>query len=174
MSEPVIEVKGLVKRYGDLVAVGGIDFELLPGRCLGVLGPNGAGKTTTTEILVGLTQRDEGSVRLLGRTWEDDSEELRSRIGVQLQETRFADKMKVHETLRLFGSFYDDARPPAEMMDLIGLGKKAEARVVELSGGQRQRLALGCALANHPELLFLDEPSTGARSPSAASGLGGG
>jgi ABC-2 type transport system ATP-binding protein len=154
--------RGLVKRYGDLVAVAGVDLEVRTGECFGLLGPNGAGKTTTIEILEGLTRADAGEVELLGRRWgtrEDHA--LRERLGVQLQETQLADKLTVEETVRLFRSFYRNGRTVEEVISLVGLEEKRRGRVGKLSGGQRQRLALACALVSNPELLFLDEPTTG-------------
>ncbi|MEL6396963.1 MAG: ABC transporter ATP-binding protein [Planctomycetota bacterium] len=160
-SEVAVSARGLVKRYGDLVAVAGIDLEARRGRCLGVLGPNGAGKTTTIEILEGLKKADEGEVRVLGRAWSDDPRWIQERIGVQLQETDFQDRLKVFELLRLFRSFYDDGMTIDEVIEIIGLEEKRDAAVKTLSGGQRQRVAIGCALLNRPEVLFLDEPTTG-------------
>jgi ABC-2 type transport system ATP-binding protein len=159
--EPAVVAQGLVKRYGDLVAVDGIDFEVARGTCLGVLGPNGAGKTTTIEILEGLKPPDAGTVRVLGRSWNDDPRAIQERIGVQLQETDFQDKLTVVELLRMFASFYRDTTDIDEVVQTIGLEEKRSARVKALSGGQRQRLAVGCALLNRPEILFLDEPTTG-------------
>jgi len=157
-----IRCRGLVKRYGELVAVGGVDLEVRPGECFGLLGPNGAGKTTTVEILEGLTPADEGEVELLGRRWgAGDDHALRERLGVQLQETQLADKLTVEETVRLFRSFYREGRSVDEVVALVGLEEKRRARVGKLSGGQKQRLALACALVSDPELLFLDEPTTG-------------
>jgi ABC-2 type transport system ATP-binding protein len=156
-----IEARQLVKRYGDLTAVGGIDITARAGTCLGLLGPNGAGKTTSIEVLEGLMPADAGSVHILGSTWSDDARGIRQRIGVQLQETRLPEKLSVDEVLRLFRSFYTRGRNTDEILDLVGLTEKRRSRVVNLSGGQRQRLALGCALVNKPELLFLDEPTTG-------------
>jgi ABC-2 type transport system ATP-binding protein len=161
MNDAAIEVRGLVKRYGDFTAVKGIDLRLERGRCLGLLGPNGAGKTTSIEIIVGLRNADEGEVRVLGREWGRDDREIRRRIGVQLQETRFPDRITVAETLRAFGAFYAKGPSPDEILELVGLEAKATTRVSKLSGGQHQRLALGCALVNDPELIFLDEPTTG-------------
>lgn len=160
-ADPAVRVQGLVKRYGDLVAVDGIDFDVRRGRCLGLLGPNGAGKTTTIEILEGLKPADAGTVEVLGRTWDRDRRWIQQRIGVQLQETDFQEKLTVHEILRLFASFYERSEPLEAVLATIGLEEKRRSRVNELSGGQRQRLALGCAIISRPELLFLDEPTTG-------------
>ncbi|MCB9832147.1 MAG: ABC transporter ATP-binding protein [Planctomycetes bacterium] len=156
-----IAARGLVRRFGDLTAVAGIDLEARAGSCLGLLGPNGAGKTTTIEMLEGLQSPDEGEISILGRSWATDAAGIRERIGVQLQETSFQDKLSVQETLSLFASFYRRPRPVPEVLALVNLTEKATARVHQLSGGQRQRLALGCALVNAPEVLFLDEPTTG-------------
>ncbi|MEE8143473.1 MAG: ABC transporter ATP-binding protein [Planctomycetota bacterium] len=156
-----IEAKGLIKRYGDLVAVGGLDLHVERGTCLGLLGPNGAGKTTTIEILEGLTTPDEGEVTIFGLEWHNARRKLHERIGVQLQETRLSEKLTVVEVLRLFASFYQRSRTPEEVVDLVGLTEKRVVRYDKLSGGQKQRLALGCALVNEPDLLFLDEPTTG-------------
>ena len=156
-----VRVSGLTKRYGDLVAVRGIDFEVRQGTCMGILGPNGAGKTTTIEILEGLKQPDSGEVEVLGRSWAKDAEAIRERIGVQLQETVLTEKMTVEETVRLFRSFYARGADCSDVLELVGLTEKRAARVGDLSGGQKQRLALGCALVNEPKLLFLDEPTTG-------------
>lgn len=132
------------------------------GECFGLLGPNGAGKTTTVEMLEGLTLPDEGSVEILGRRWgQGNDRAIRERIGVQLQEAQFADKLTVEETVRLFRSFYSRGRDPREVISAVGLEEKRRARVGKLSGGQKQRLALACALVGDPELLFLDEPTTG-------------
>ena len=161
-STSAVRCLGLVKRYEDVVAVAGIDLEVRAGECFGLLGPNGAGKTTTVEILEGLTRADAGAVELLGRRWGAGADHaLRERLGVQLQETQLADKLTVEETVRLFRSFYRDGRSVDEVIGLVGLEEKRRARVGKLSGGQKQRLALACALVSDPELLFLDEPTTG-------------
>jgi ABC-2 type transport system ATP-binding protein len=154
-------VRSLRKAYRDVVAVSGIDLDVHPGECFGLLGPNGAGKTTTIEICEGLTQPDSGEVLVLGRTWGKDSNELRQKLGIQLQETQLTDKLTVAESILLFRSFYHQGPTVDEIIALVQLGEKRNARISALSGGQKQRLALACALVGDPELLFLDEPTTG-------------
>jgi ABC-2 type transport system ATP-binding protein len=154
-------VRGLRKAYSDVVAVDGLDLEVVTGECFGLLGPNGAGKTTTIEICEGLTAPDAGSVELLGLRWEDDAAELRQRLGVQLQETQLSEKLTVNETLNLFRSFYRRGPSVSEVIAMVQLDEKRTSRVGGLSGGQKQRLALACALVGDPDLLFLDEPTTG-------------
>jgi ABC-2 type transport system ATP-binding protein len=141
--------------------VDGIDLEVLRGECFGLLGPNGAGKTTTIEICEGLTAPDGGTVILLGLNWQRSARELRQRIGVQLQETQFPEKLTVEETIRLFRSFYRRGMSVEEAIQMAQLEEKRRSRVGTLSGGQKQRLAMACALVGDPELLFLDEPTTG-------------
>jgi ABC-2 type transport system ATP-binding protein len=156
-----VRCDALHKRYGDLVAVDGLSLTVQRGECFGLLGPNGAGKTTTIEILEGLLPPDAGDVEVLGLTWRRHAPELRQRLGIQLQETQLADKLTVGETLRLFRSFYQAGRPVDELLRLVELEGKRDSWVMKLSGGQKQRLALACALAGAPDLLFLDEPTTG-------------
>ena len=163
-AAPAIRCHGLVKRYKDVVAVAGVDLEVRAGECFGLLGPNGAGKTTTVEVLEGLIPYDEGTVEVLGRHWGRGARadrELRDRLGIQLQETRLPDKLTVREVVRLFGSFHARSRGVEETIATVELESKADARVEALSGGQRQRLGLACALVGDPDLLFLDEPTTG-------------
>ncbi|MGK4003262.1 ABC transporter ATP-binding protein [Sorangium sp. So ce1036] len=160
-AAPALVCRGLVKRYGDVVAVSGLDLEVRRGECFGLLGPNGAGKTTTVEILEGLTRPDGGEVEVLGERWVGDGIALRARLGIQLQETRFPDKLRVSEVIALFRSFYPRGLDPDAALRQVSLQEKSRAFVRALSGGQKQRLSLACALAGDPEVLFLDEPSTG-------------
>jgi ABC-2 type transport system ATP-binding protein len=156
-----LRVRELRKTYDDVVAVDGLDLEVRPGECFGLLGPNGAGKTTTIEICEGLTRADSGEVEVLGRRWGRDDRELRERLGISLQETQFSEKLTVIETVRLFRSFYRRGPAAEAVIGMVQLGEKSRARVGQLSGGQKQRLALACSLVGGPELLFLDEPTTG-------------
>jgi ABC-2 type transport system ATP-binding protein len=158
---PVIEVEGLRKRYGRLVAVDGIAFQVARGEIFGLLGPNGAGKTTTVEILEGIRRPDEGTVRVLGIDASRQAARIKERIGVQLQAAALYPRLTVRELLDLFGSFYEHRRPAAELIDELDLAERAGARTSELSGGQQQRLSVALALVNRPELVFLDEPTTG-------------
>jgi ABC-2 type transport system ATP-binding protein len=160
-AELAIACRGLHKRYGDCHAVRGLDLEIRAGECFGLLGPNGAGKTTTIEILEGLLAATEGEVEVLGRTWERDERVIRERVGITLQETRLSDKLTVRESLQLFRSFYSVGRSVDELLASVSLEDKQGARYEHLSGGQKQRLAVACALAGDPDLLFLDEPTTG-------------
>jgi ABC-2 type transport system ATP-binding protein len=157
----VIRCSNLVKRYDDVLAVDGISLEVRRGECFGLLGPNGAGKTTTVEIFEGLLDRDAGEVEILGQTWERAGRKIRERIGITLQETQFIDKLTVLETLVLFRSFYRNGPDPEAVLKWVELGEKANARFGKLSGGQKQRLSVACSLVGDPELLFLDEPTTG-------------
>jgi ABC-2 type transport system ATP-binding protein len=156
-----LHVRSLRKAYQDVVAVDGLDLDIYPGECFGLLGPNGAGKTTTIEICEGLNTPDAGEVLVLGRRWGRDDRGLRELLGISLQETQFSEKLTVGETVQLFRSFYRVGASPAEVIAMVQLQEKAGSRVGQLSGGQKQRLALACALVGDPELLFLDEPTTG-------------
>src|SRR6185312_10117554 len=159
--DAALRVRGLRKEYKDVVAVDGLDLEVRRGECFGLLGPNGAGKTTTIEICEGLTEPDAGDVEVLGMRWSTQGEQLRKRLGIQLQETQLSDKQTVMETVEMFRSFYRQGPRPEELIETMQLSEKAKSRVGGLSGGQKQRLALACALVGDPELLFLDEPTTG-------------
>jgi ABC-2 type transport system ATP-binding protein len=158
---PALSCRGVVKRYGEVVALDGLDLEVAVGECFGLLGPNGAGKTTTVEILEGLLAPDAGEVVVLGERWKGEGLALRRRLGVQLQETVFPNKLRVEEVVRLFASFYPGGPGAEEAIAAVELGDKRRAFVRELSGGQKQRLSLACALVGDPELVFLDEPTTG-------------
>ena len=156
-----VSVSDLHKSYGQLEAVRGISFEIAEGEVFGLLGPNGAGKTTTIEILEGYRERDAGEVEVLGqdphradRTWHE-------RLGVVLQSSSLYPNLTVRESLRIFGGYYTSARDPGEVIELVGLTEKADNRVRTLSGGQKRRLDLGIALVGDPDLVFLDEPTTG-------------
>jgi ABC-2 type transport system ATP-binding protein len=159
---PAIRCQRLVKRYGDLVAVAGIDLEVKRGVCFGLLGPNGAGKTTTVEMLEGLQPPTSGSIELFGVAWgKGQDQSLRERIGVQLQATELGDRLHVDEVFRLFRSFYPHGRDPESLLDLVDLRDSRHQQFSRLSGGQKQRVAVATALAGQPDLLFLDEPTTG-------------
>jgi ABC-2 type transport system ATP-binding protein len=160
-AESALRCRGLVKRYDQVMALAGLDLEVRRGECFGMLGPNGAGKTTAVEIFEGLRSADAGEVEVLGERWHGDGLGLRRRLGIQLQETKFPDKLHVREVLSLFRTFYPRGLAVADVMTLVGLEEKADAQVRTLSGGQKQRLSLACALIGEPELLFLDEPTTG-------------
>lgn len=161
-DSPALAVRGLVKRFGDLTAVNGIDLQFPRGQVFGLLGPNGAGKTTTIKMLEGLIDADGGEIELLGMRWgAGNDDDIRQRIGVQLQDAQVGDKSTVFETVRLFRSFYARGRKLDEVLDLVALQEKRDTQVHQLSGGQRQRLTLACALVGDPDLLFLDEPTTG-------------
>jgi ABC-2 type transport system ATP-binding protein len=160
-TAPAISVRGLRKTYGSVEAVQGIDFEVRRGEVFGLLGPNGAGKTTTVEILEGYRERDGGEVEVLGSDPASAGGEWRERIGVVLQSSAMYETLTVVEMLRLFAGYYREPRPVDEVVSLVGLEEKREERVRRLSGGQRRRLDLGLALVGDPELIFLDEPTTG-------------
>src|SRR5690349_18458117 len=169
-AEPVIRVTGLEKRYGATRAVDGVRFEVQPGTVFGLLGPNGAGKTTTVEVLEGLRAPDAGDVRVLGVDAVHHPDQLKPRIGVSLQTAALYPKLTVVEVLDLFRSFYGTGRSTDELVALMDLGEKRSTRTQDLSGGQRQRLSVALALVNDPELVFLDEPTTG-MDPAARRAL---
>jgi ABC-2 type transport system ATP-binding protein len=161
IGEAVIDVRDLRKRYGDVDAVDGVTFDVRKGEVFGLLGPNGAGKTTTVEILEGLRTPDAGDVRVLGLDVAKDAGALKERIGLALQTAALYPKLTVGELLDLFASFYKRTRPVSELLELLDLTEKRNAQTKVLSGGQRQRLSVALALINEPELVFLDEPTTG-------------
>jgi ABC-2 type transport system ATP-binding protein len=160
-GKSALSVRRLRKAYKDVTAVDGVDLDVRPGECFGLLGPNGAGKTTTLEICEGLAIADSGDVEVLGLRWERDATELRQRLGIQLQETQLSEKLSVLETIRLFRSFYRQGPEPSAVIALVQLDEKQNSWVGTLSSGEKQRLALACALVGDPDLLFLDEPTTG-------------
>ncbi|HEX6040576.1 ABC transporter ATP-binding protein [Longimicrobium sp.] len=160
-AAPAIRCRGLHKRFGQTVAVRSLDLEVRRGECFGLLGPNGAGKTTTIEILEGLQPLNGGEVEILGMRWDRDAAAIRQRLGVQLQESEFPDRLTAGEIVRMFRAFYDQGPSVEELIDFVQLAEKADTQVRHLSGGQRQRLSVACALAGEPDILFLDEPTTG-------------
>jgi ABC-2 type transport system ATP-binding protein len=160
-GEIAIRCEGLRKSYGTTVAVRSLDLTIFRGECFGLLGPNGAGKTTTVEILEGLTRPDDGRVEVLGMGWERDGKRIRRRLGIQLQEAQLTERQRVEEAIRLFRSFYPSGPTVDELIDQVQLQEKRRTYVRDLSGGQRQRLSVACALAGDPDILFLDEPTTG-------------
>jgi ABC-2 type transport system ATP-binding protein len=157
----VVEVRDLYKYYGDIRAVDGISLAVEPGEIFGMLGPNGAGKSTSVEIVEGIRKMDCGYVRVLGLDPLSDSARLRNRIGIQLQSTSLYPKLNVIEHLKMFGRLYERSRDPDEIIDLIGLRERVSGLSQDLSGGQQQRLSVGLAMINDPEIVFLDEPTTG-------------
>jgi ABC-2 type transport system ATP-binding protein len=156
-----ISVRGLRKSYGELEAVRGVDFEIEEGEVFGLLGPNGAGKTTTVEILEGYRKRDAGEVSVLGHDPERPGREFRERVGVVLQQSSLWPNLTVRELHRMFAGYYARPRDVDDVIDLVGLAEKRDARAKTLSGGQKRRLDLGLALVGDPDLVFLDEPTTG-------------
>jgi ABC-2 type transport system ATP-binding protein len=160
-TQPVISVSELRRHYGDVKAVDGVSFEVHRGEVFGLLGPNGAGKTTTIEILEGLNRADSGSISVLGFDPKRQAEELKERIGVQLQAASLYPDLSVSELVELFATFYAKRLPAQRLIDQLGLEERKDALTKELSGGQRQRLSIALALVNDPELIFLDEPTTG-------------
>jgi ABC-2 type transport system ATP-binding protein len=161
-NDPVIEVKNVWKSFKTVQAVKGIDLKIPKGQFVALLGPNGAGKTTLVEMIEGIQKPDKGDITIIGKKWKGNEDELHKIIGLSLQETRFIDKLRVSETLLLFASFFNLGKERVnEIIDIVGLGEKRKAYVVNLSGGQRQRLAIGISLINNPAILLLDEPTTG-------------
>ena len=161
ISEPAISVRGLKKSYGDVAAVHDISFDVMPGEVFALLGPNGAGKTTTIEILEGYRQATSGEVSVLGFNPTNRMPEFRERVGIVLQQTGANSYLTVRETLDLFGSYYRDSRSTNEVLELVGLQNQSAAIVKRISGGQKRRLDVGIALIGQPDILFLDEPTTG-------------
>lgn len=161
MPEPVISIEGLSKSYGDIEAVRGLDLEVGEEEVFAVLGPNGAGKTTTLEILEGYLDRDAGRVQVLGVDPARPTTAWRERVGIVLQETALETLLSVREALELYAGYYTSPRPVEEVIELVGLGEQAGTRAGRLSGGQKRRLDVGIALIGDPDLLFLDEPTTG-------------
>ena len=160
MTEAIL-VEGLVMRYGDFVAVNDISFQVNEGEIFGILGPNGAGKTTTLELLEGIRRPTSGRVQVLGRDIFREAKDIKARIGVQLQSSAYFGFLNLREILNLLGSFYPKRVPPGDLLDLVGLADHANSRVNQLSGGQCQRFTVAASLVNDPELVILDEPTTG-------------
>ena len=160
MSQQIL-VRNLRKQFPKVLAVSGVDLDVPSGEVFGLLGPNGAGKTTTLEMIEGLTPPDAGEIEICGLKWRDHAQEIKARIGVQLQATSLYNKITPREALDLFGSYYPKRRGTDELLELVQLKDKADAYHVTLSGGQAQRLALALALVNDPDVVFLDEPTAG-------------
>ena len=161
MRDTALAIRNLHKSYGDVRAVADLSLTVAAGECFGLLGPNGAGKTTTIEICEGLLPPDSGDVEVLGMRWSTDERRLRQLLGIQLQETQLSDKLTVTEVVALFRSFYERRRSIDDVISLVELEEKRNARIMTLSGGQKQRLSVACAIVGDPRLLFLDEPTTG-------------
>jgi len=172
IMEPAVQVENLVKRFGTFTAVDGVTFAVERGEVFGILGPNGAGKTTTLEIIESLQKPTEGRVSVLGLDVQSKASEVKARIGVQLQASAYYDYLNLTEILALLGSFYPNKTAPAILLEQVGLSDKAVNRVAELSGGQKQRFAVAASLVNNPELVVLDEPTTGL-DPQARRNLWG-
>lgn len=160
-AELMLEARGLNKNFGDVKAVQGVNLSIARGECLALLGPNGAGKTTTVEMLEGLTRPDSGEVLVGGKSLQNNRREIMQRVGVLLQETNLYKRYSVRETLAMFGALFERSLHPELVIQRLSLGEKRDVQLRHLSGGQKQRVGLGCALINDPDLLFLDEPSTG-------------
>ena len=161
IMEPAVQVENLIKRFGTFTAVDGVTFAVERGEVFGILGPNGAGKTTTLEIIESLQKPTEGRVSVLGLDIQSNASEVKARIGVQLQASAYYDYLNLSEILSLLGSFYPKKAKPSSLLEQVGLSEKAKSRIPELSGGQKQRFAVAASLVNNPELVILDEPTTG-------------
>ncbi len=161
MKHPIIEVRNLVKRYGEHEAVRGISFDVMEGEIFGLLGPNGAGKSTTLEIMETLREKSSGQVTIGGYSLDEDPALIKRIIGVQLQTSGFYPGLKLTELIRMFNGLYDEHRDPMELLTMVNLEDRANAFYKDLSGGQKQRFAIATTLINHPKIIFLDEPSTG-------------
>ena len=172
IMEPAVQVENLVKRFGSFTAVDGVTFAVERGEVFGILGPNGAGKTTTLEIIESLQKPTLGRVSVLGLDVQSDAAKVKARIGVQLQASAYYDYLNLTEILSLLGSFYPSRVEPATLLEQVGLADLSVSRIMELSGGQQQRFAVAASLVNHPELVILDEPTTGL-DPQARRNLWG-